>query len=124
MALTIAYASNPNQVVDEWTEGLRKKRRVTVTFDASYPTGGEVLLATDLGWNAVYEFVADGPAQNAAGTLAAVCVAKANAAKTQLNLFLYNENDAAAYAQRPRLTEVVNASDQSTIIVAGVISGA
>lgn len=124
MALTITYPTTPNQLIDEWTEGTRKRRRVTIQFDNSYPTGGEVLLASDLGWSAVYDFTPDGLAQNAAGTQATACVAKPNAARTQLNFFLYTENDAATYAQRPRLTEVQNASDQSTVIVTGVVSGA
>lgn len=124
MAFTITYPAHPNRQIDEWAEGDRKARRVTLTFDNSYSAGGEVLLASELGWLAVYHFEPDGPAQNAAGTQAAVVVAKPNAARTQLNVFLYNENDAAAYAQRPRLAEVQAASDQSTMIVTGVIYGA
>lgn len=124
MALTVTNGSNPNQVIDEWVVGGRRHRRVTIAFDNSYPTGGEVLNASDVGWSVLESFVPEGPAQNAAGTQAAVVVAKPNAAKTALNFFVYNENDAAAYAQRPRLAEAQNASDQSALIVAGVLRGA
>lgn len=124
MAFTITYDSTPNQAIDEWAEGHLKCRKVTLTFDSSYPTGGEVLLASELGWFTIESFTPEGPAMNAAGTQSAVVRARPNAAKTQLNVFLYNENDAAAYAQRPRLAEAQNASDQSLFSVRGIVRGA
>jgi glutamate formiminotransferase len=123
MPLTVTFASTPNQTIHEGEFLGLKARRVTITFDNSYATAGEPLTAASLGWSNVVGFIPLTAAKNAAGTQAAVAHAVANAAQTQLNFFLYNENDAAAYAQRPKLAEAQAASDQSLFSVDGVLLG-
>lgn len=114
MPFTIAYDSTPNQTIAEWSEGHEKCRRVTLTFDASYATGGEVLTAAEVGWSALYAFVPEGPAVNAAGTADLQIKARANAAKTQLNFFAYTAADA----------EQAAAANLATFAVTGVLRGA
>lgn len=63
MALTIASVRGADSVA-----GNKKVKIRDITFDASYPTGGEPLTAADVGLRQI-EYVSDGVARNTAGTL-------------------------------------------------------
>jgi hypothetical protein len=63
MALTIS-----NQKV--FVVGDRKESHADVTFDSSYPTGGESLTAADLGFDGELNYVSGGVAVKSDGTLA------------------------------------------------------
>ena len=63
MALTIANDKTANTV---W--GNKKVRVFDITFDSSYPTGGESLTASDLGFKKIEQFIPHGPAVDSDGT--------------------------------------------------------
>lgn len=63
MALTVTAATGGNFVV-----GDRRAVIATITFDSSYDTGGEALVASDFGLTSI-DFVLGAVAKNAAGTL-------------------------------------------------------
>lgn len=84
MALTITYPSHPNQTISEFPLGPWKCRIVKLTFDSSYLTTGEVLNATDLGWNTLFGAIPLTGVGNADGTLSVGTVVRANTAQTAL----------------------------------------
>lgn len=65
MALTIATVAGADHVA-----GNKRVKVRTVTFDSSYPTGGEPLTAADVGLKKLTQVIPHGPARNTAGTLA------------------------------------------------------
>jgi hypothetical protein len=69
---------------------------VDVTFDSSYPTGGEAVTAADLGWDQVHGAVVLFDAKNSAGTAVLPVVAVPNSTKTQVTLQLYRYDGASA----------------------------
>lgn len=93
MALTLANRTTT-------VEGQKRKVTVDVTFDSSYPTGGEAFTAASLGLTRI-EFVP--PAVNSAGTRLAVW--DGDVADPKLQLF-------TAVG-----TEATDGSNQSTITV-------
>lgn len=113
MAITIAQVSTPNSQVTEGTFLHYKARMVDVTADTSYPTGGYQLTAAALGWTNIVGAIPLGLNANAGRTNHAPIHVFTNAAQTALSIQYVNENDAAAYAQRPKLVEAQNASSQS-----------
>lgn len=62
MAVTVSL--NPPTVF-----GDAKVASGTVTFDSSYPTGGEPLTAATLGMNSIFVFLPAGPARDADGAV-------------------------------------------------------
>lgn len=134
MALTIAYPTHPNQTITEFPFGPWKARLVKLTFDSSYLTTGEVLNATDLGWNTLIGAMPLTNVGNADGTLSVGTVVRANTAQTALTFqaqesaavatHTHTENTAAAYTQNAttaaggaisaaRLAEVGSTTDLS-----------
>jgi hypothetical protein len=69
MALTVAKVTG-----GAYTLGNKKKRTVTITFDSSYPTGGEALTAGDLGVSGrtLIEVIPHGAFRNTDATLGIV----------------------------------------------------
>jgi hypothetical protein len=69
MALTVAKVTG-----GAYTVGNKKKRTVTVTFDSSYPTGGEALTAATLGVSGrtLIEVIPHGVFRNTDATLGIV----------------------------------------------------
>ena len=104
-----------SQVERSTVFGDRRIKFYTVTFDSSYPTGGEPLSAATLGFQRV-DFVMAEPAAAAAGTTAVI--AKYDYTNSTLQLF---ESGGAINAP---LAEVTAAQDQSLtpcrIMVVGV----
>ena len=87
MALTNTEVTHPNSQSTEFPFGPFKAKIMTVTFDNSYLTTGEVVTAAQLGWDQVHFALAiDGGIANAAGTLSAFVITKVNAARTQVAL--------------------------------------
>jgi hypothetical protein len=80
--------------------------RVAATFDSSYPTGGEPLVAADLGLARITH-IEDATAKNAAGTSAIPVVYDHTNSKLQG----YEYNGASAGVAR--LQELANAFDAS-----------
>lgn len=112
MALTLAQISRPNSAISEFQFGEFKCRIMDVTFDASYPTGGEVLTAASLGWNYLYGSLGGNPiAMNAAGTLGIPVYVEPNAAGTQVTLQLLRYDGASA--GKASLEEAAAAFDAS-----------
>ena len=99
MALAVANV----QDVAHRTEGSQKKVVYDCTFDASYPTGGEVLLPATIGLN--YVEYADTDVISATGGL--VNVANAKYDKANSKVLLYDETPA----------EVANLADVATTVV-------
>ncbi len=119
MALTVAQVAHPNSQISE-TEFLGYKARlVTITFDASYLTTGEVLTAADLGWNGLIGAIAVSGVGNAAGTLSVTTVVRPNAAQSQLT---FQAQETAGTVDTPH-KEVTSAADLTgyagTFIVIG-----
>lgn len=65
MALTLAAVSGANYV-----SGNKKVKVWDVTFDASYPTDGESLTASDVGLKKIQQVLPHGVAMNTAATSA------------------------------------------------------
>ena len=65
MALTISRVSGADHV-----EGNTKVRVRTITFDSSYPTGGESLTAADFGLRRLFEVRPHGLFRTSSGTTA------------------------------------------------------
>lgn len=69
MAFTIAQVANPQGAQTDIPMAPFKGRVIDITFGAGYPTGGESLTATQLGWSSLAGVIQmSGPALNAAGT--------------------------------------------------------
>ena len=80
MALTIARITGADT-----TWGNKRVRVRDITFDSSYPTGGEPLTPADVGLKKIEQAVPHGAARNTAGTLAVDVAYDATTAK----LFAY-----------------------------------
>lgn len=109
MALTIAKVTGADH-----TDGNKRIKVRTITFDSSYPTGGESLTAADVKLRKI-EFVSDGVARNTAGTLAV----NTSYDYTNSKLFAYETAGTVDTAHK----EVTNATDLSTYSVRLRIEG-
>lgn len=119
MALTITYPTHPNQTITEFPFGPWKCRVVKLTFDSSYLTTGEVLAATDLGWNTVIGALPLTGVGNADGTLSVGTVVRANTAQTSLT-FQAQETGAATDASFKEVTSTGDLSAyHGTFLVLG-----
>ena len=99
----MAVATANVQDVAYRIEGNQKKTVYDVTFDASYVTGGEVLLPATLGLN--YVEYANATVITATGGLVNVANAKYDDANSKV--LLYDETPA----------EIANAADVATTVV-------
>lgn len=123
-AVSVSFPANPNaQIIETEIAGM-KGRVVDVTFSASFGATGDTLTAAALGWTTVFGFIplsgVAGPAGLATAKPVGVSV---DAAQSTLSFFLYNENDAVAYAQRPALAQAQTASNNATFVVRGIVLG-
>ena len=102
MALTVAHRSRSEDV-----SGRHRTRHVVVTFDSSYPTGGESFTPADVGL-AEFDIVLVSPDSNAAGghTVQYDYTAK--------KFKVYVEEAVAAGGP---LLEIANATDLSTLVI-------
>jgi hypothetical protein len=89
------------------TFGNKKIKIRDVTFDSSYPTGGEPLTAADVGLKRIDQVLCDAGAKNAAGTL--VIPVRYDHANAKLQGYEYN----GAAAGVARLQELANTFDAS-----------
>jgi hypothetical protein len=103
MALTLSK-------VDAYVEGNKRVRVYDVTFDSSYATGGESLLASDVGLKKVIN-VPDALAKNSTGTSGVPVVY--DYANSKLQAYRYDGSSAG----KAFLEEVANAVDLSTFTV-------
>lgn len=101
MALTVAKVTGADHIAGN----MRHKVR-TITFDSSYPTGGEPLTAGDLGLKAVFEVRAHGPFRNTGATLGVTV--SYDHANSKLVAYWGNAGTASG------LPEVTNTTDLST----------
>ena len=85
--------------------GGQKQRIATITFDSSYPTGGEPITAADLGLSSQIEFVF-------CQTLNAGYVVAWDGSKTAPKLKVFQQSAATS-----ALTEVPNTTNLSTLVV-------
>lgn len=109
MALTIADVTHPNSQSTAFPFGPFKAVVKTITFDSSYLTTGEVLNASDLGWNQVHGAIAISGVGNADGTLSLGTVVRANTAKTAL---AFQAQETAGTVDTPH-KELTSATDIS-----------
>lgn len=123
MALTVAQVATPTSSVTEGTLFQYKIRMLDLTADTSYPTGGYSISAASIGFNTIVGAWSLGSWANAGRTQHAPLHFYTNAAQTSLSIQLVNENDAAAYAQRPKMFEAVNASSQTGFAARVVVIG-
>lgn len=107
MPVTIANVSNPNSKLTEFSFGPYKARIVTIAFDNSYLTGGEVVTAANLGWNELHGAVAITGVGNVAGTLSMTTVVR----KSGKNL-LFQLQETAGTVDTPH-KELTSAADAS-----------
>lgn len=112
MALTIADVTTPNNAASQWTEGPFKVVLKDVTFDSSYPTGGEAVTAQQVGLNMLV-FADLGVAKVSDGSTAMLAGYVANADQLGGVVFLW---ETAAVVDLP-LDEFDNAGDASTYTV-------
>jgi hypothetical protein len=89
--------------------GARRANRATVTFDSSYPTGGEALTAAAFGLSDIQDVFVEQP--NTAG----IDVRYDSSAE---KLVIYDEDNTSGVA-----AEVANASNQSTVAVRVLVVG-
>lgn len=69
MALTITNVSTPMSGIQEMSLPPYKARIINLVFGTGYPTGGETLTASALGWTQIFGFInLNGIAANATGT--------------------------------------------------------
>lgn len=101
MALTVAKITGADHI----SGNMRVKVR-TVTFDASYPTGGEALTAADFGLKKLFEVRPHGAFRNTDATLG-IAVSYDH---TNSKLVAYWDNAGVASG----LPEVTNTTDLST----------
>lgn len=124
-AVTFANVSNPNSQITEGSVVGMRARVVDVTFSSSFGATGDTLTAAAVGWSALYGFIpmtgVAAPSGNATAKSVGVSV---NASLSTISFFLYNENDAAAYAQRPAQAQAQTASNNATFVVRGILLGA
>lgn len=102
MALTVAHRSR-----SEDTAGRHRTRHVVVTFDSSYPTGGEAFTPANVGL-AEFDVVLISPDANALGGH----TVQYDYTAQKLKVFV----EEAAAAGGP-LLEIADASDLSTLVI-------
>ena len=102
MALTVAKVTGQQDFV----AGNRKHKVRTITFDSSYPTGGESLTAADLGLKSITEIRPHGSFRAAANTSAI----EVSFDYTNAKLIAFWGNAGTASVQ----PEVTNTTDLST----------
>jgi hypothetical protein len=121
-AVTFTNVSNANGSVTEDQLFGFKARLIDVTLATSYSTGGDTLTATALGVNNIVGWIPcstmAAPTGGATGKAYSTVV---NASGSTLSFQGYNENDAAAYAQRPNQAELQAASNNGTFKVRGIV---
>lgn len=119
MALTITEVKNPNSIISEFPVFDRKGRIVDVTFDSSYPTGGEILTARQLGWHVITGVIPLTLASTASGTTAlAVSGHPASPAQDSVALRLFE----SATAGNP-MAEIGSGDNVSTFTVRLLVLG-
>lgn len=119
MGLTVAQVSTPNTQVTEAEFLGFKARLVTITFDSSYLTGGEVLLASDMGWSNVVGAIQVSGVGDTTGVASVGVVVRANSAQTQLT-FQAQETAAAVDTAFKEVTSAQNLATYSgTFIILG-----
>ena len=118
MPLTMTQNSTPMMKINEFPFGPYRCRVVDITFDNSYLTGGEILTATQLGWNTVIGAFPLSGVDNAARTLSYLPIVTASADKKQLTFQLFA--GAAAGAAHPETASAVDVSAYSgTFMILG-----
>jgi len=85
MAVGVANVTSPNYASADYTLGPFKLKVRRITFDSSYPTGGEVVLASQVGLQNIV-MVLPTVASNAAGTLGYPLFGKPNSTGSQCAL--------------------------------------
>jgi hypothetical protein len=110
MALTIAkFDPNP-----DFVSGNKKVRFRKITFDSSYPTGGEALAASDVGLGRIHSVHVCGPARKSDATDAVLV----SYDRTNKKLVCYRQKDPAnAGGADIALPEVGNTADLSSYSV-------
>lgn len=88
MAVSLAEVAHPNSQSTVLAISPFQVVMKDVTFDASYPTTGEVITAAQLGYDTI-QFVLSEPAVNSAGTLSLGVKARPNTARSQVAVQLY-----------------------------------
>lgn len=123
MAFTIANVSSPNALQLEGELLGMKARVVDLTFDSSYDnTNGEVLNASDLGWNLIFGIIWIRMPYDSTNKLAFTAEGIPNAAQTSLSIRAQEYNGAAAGLAR--LQDVGNATNLSTFTGRAIVVGA
>jgi hypothetical protein len=89
------------------TFGNKRVRVYDITFDSSYPTGGESLTAADVGLKKIEQVLSDAGAKNSAGT--SMVPVRYDYTNSKLQGYEYN----GASAGVARLQELANAFDAS-----------
>lgn len=97
--------------VSATTWGNKRVRIYDVTFDSSYPTGGEPLAASDVGLRKIEQVLSDAGAKNSAGTSS--IPVRYDYTNSKLQGYEYN----GASAGVARLQELANAFDASAFSV-------
>ena len=102
MAIAISALTRPQM------EGSRRKVRGTITFDSSYPTGGEALTLKTIGLDVLEDLVISG--QSASSTTSYVVVWDRSATAPKLKVH-------GGAASGVALAEVTNTTDLSALVV-------
>jgi hypothetical protein len=101
-------------------EVVGRQRSITssVTFDSSYPTGGEAVTAANFGLSVIDDVIVHGPAMNTDVTRAVPVSFKSSTSK--LVAYGYDGDDTGAVAG---LKEIPNTTDLSTYTVRITVLG-
>lgn len=106
-----------NSRVTRTTIGNKKLAVYDVTFDSSYPTGGESLTASDLALKKIESVSCDGGAKNSAGT--SLVPVRYDYTNSKLQAYRYD----GASAGKAFLEEVANTVDLSAFTVRLTVIG-
>lgn len=109
MSIAVAAVGTPIQKV----VSAQRKTTTDVTFDSSYPTGGESVTAAQLNLNIIEDAVATVKAATGGGVNVANVHASVASTGATLNLLVYDETPA----------EVTDTNDLSTLVVRVVAFG-
>lgn len=107
MALTLTKIS-------AYTSGNKRHRVYDVTFDSSYPTGGESLTAADVNLRKIEELIVHGPATATRGGTTGV-LATYDYTNSKLQAFWGNAGTASVL---PEVTDTTNVATQICRITA------
>lgn len=119
MALTITQVAHPNSQITEGDLLGFKARLVTITFDSSYLTTGEVLTASSMGWIGVIGAIEVSGVGNTTGALSVTTVVRPNSSLSQLT-FQAQETAATVDTSHKEVTSAADLSTYSgTFIVLG-----